>query len=228
MALTNWSIIQLCNTVRNVDVQGNDMTAYEWQTLINTNSRKLFSSLLGSRKKYQINMPVEQSGAGVSRKISTQLRPFFVREVLAAPSGVLSFTGKNLAYLLAIDPASITGRGFDELEPDEVADRMGSSVVMPTVKDPVYTWSNDETVLLFPSTITSVTASYYTYPTDAVVLFTTNVTTLQPEYGAGSVETGWEDDELIEIAYMCLRDLGVNQERQDVYAHAQNMVTNEQ
>lgn len=222
--MTNFDIITLCNAVRNIDLEGNDMNASEWTSLINANSKKLFSSLLGSRKKYGVNAPIEQSGAGVSRKISTQLRPFFVRKVISSPSGVCSFTGKNLAYLLALDPISITGRGFDELEPDEVADRVGSSVVAPTVNDPAYSWRDDESLLLYPSTITSVTASYYKYPTDAVVVLTTNTTTLRPEYGAGSVETGWEDEELIEIAYMCLKDLGINAQRSDLYQHANNEV----
>jgi len=228
MALTNDSIITIVNTIRNKDLQGEDFTAAEWQTLINANSQKLFAMKLGLPTRYQVNAPVEQKGAGVSRKLSEELRPFFVRENVPVVGGSADFSAKNIGYMLAIDPSSITGRGFDELEPDEVADRLGSSVVSPTAADPVYMWSGENTILVYPSTLTPITISYYTFPTDAVVVFTTNAITLQPEYSAGaSTETGWEDKELIEIAYMCLRDLGINTERQDVAAYAQNIINNE-
>jgi len=141
---------------------------------------------------------------------------------------VADFSSKTIGYLLAINPGTIVGRGFDELSADEVADRRGSAVVAPTESDPCFEWRTSDSIFVYPDSITSVTLYYYTFPTDAVVAYTTDPATLLQTYDtANSTETGWEDTELIDIAYMILRDLGINMERQDITAYAQNIVANE-
>ena len=104
-----------------------------------------------------------------------------------------------------------------------------SAVVAPTEDDPCLEWTTSGTsVLIYPSTITSIVLKYYKYPTDAVIATTTNSITLLEEYdSANSTELLWEDEQKIEIAYRILRDIGVNMERADVTAYAQNIVTNE-
>ena len=228
MALNNGNIVSLCNLIRNSNLQGGDITEDEWQQLINSNSQKLFTNLLGNPKLYQLNAPIERRGAGVSRLVEEKLYPFYRREVVPVAAGVADFSAKTIGYLLAINPSTITGRGFDELSADEVADRLGSAVVAPTEKDPCFVWNTSNSILVYPSTITSITLYYYTFPTDAVVAYTTDPTTLLQSYDtANSVETGWGDTELIDIAYMMLRDLGVNMERVDLTQYAQNIVANE-
>ena len=215
--MTNWDIITICNQIRNKDLNGEDIRADEWQSLINANSKKLFDKKLGLESEYQLNAPIARRGAGVSRKVSTELLPFFRKETVTVTGGIADFSSKSIGYLLAINPTTITGRGFDELEPDEVADRLGSVVTAPTAKDPCFEWRTKNSILVYPNTISSVTLTYYTYPTSAVVSLTTSPTTLLQSYNsAGSTETGWLDSQLVEIAYMILRDLGVNMERQDI------------
>lgn len=226
--LNNGNIISLVNLIRSRDVQGADVTADEWQQLINANSQKLFTNLLGNPKLYQLNAPIERRGAGISRAAEQKLYPFYRREVVPVAAGVADFSAKVIGYLLAINPSTILGRGFDELSADEVADRLGSAVVMPTEKDPCFEWKTGNSILVYPSTITSITLYYYTFPTDAVVVYTTDPTTLLQSYDtASSVETGWGDTELIDIAYMILRDLGINMERSDILQYADNIVKTE-
>jgi len=106
-----------------------------------------------------------------------------------------------MGYLDAVEPTSITGRGFDELNGDEVADRLGSSVVMPTLKDPALEWTGKDTFITYP-TMSSVVIKYYKYPTDCVIATTTNSTTLLEEYDSdNSVELEWYDEQKTEIAY---------------------------
>ena len=227
MALTNNDIVNIIDIVRNKNLSGGSLTTQELQSIINANSQKLFSKLLGLPNLYQLNAPIERRGAGVSRRLSDQLKPFLTRESIAVSGGVASFASKNIGYILAINPPSITGRGFDELEPDEVADRIGSAVVSPTADDPVYYWTDDETIAVLPATISSVTVTYYKFPTDATLVYTVNPTTLRKEYGSSSVELEWNDSEKITIAYMCLRDFGINIERADITQYAEQMVVNE-
>jgi len=224
MAFNNGSIISLANTIRNKDLQGEDFRDSEWQELITAKSQLLFSSLLGLPNLYQLNAPIERRGVGVSRRVNEKLYPFYRREVVTVVGGVADFSTKDIGYLLAINPASITGRGFDELTSDEVADRIGSSVVMPTLKDPCFEWRDTTSILVYPSTITSIVLYYYAFPTDAVVVHTVDPVTLLRVYDTvNSVETGWDKNELVEIAYMCLSDLGVNMERSEIAAYADSV-----
>ena len=229
MALTNFDIITLVNLIRNKDLEGEDITASEFQTLINAQSKLLFAEKLGVPNLYQLNAPIERRGVNVSRKIAGELRPFYVRETVLIVGGAADFSSKSIGYIDAIEPSSISGRGIDELFGDEVADRLGSAVVAPTADDPCMEWtSSGDSVLVYPSTITSIILKYYTFPPDAVVVLTTNATNLREEYDSvNSTELLWDDEQKIEIAYRILRDLGINMERQDVTAYAQNIVSNE-
>lgn len=228
MALTNFDIITLVNLIRNKNMEGRDISASEFQSLINAQSKLLFTEKLGVPSRYQPNAPIERGGAELSRKISQELRPFYVRETVAVSSGVADFSTKSIGYLDAIEPSTISGRGFDELEGSEVADRLGSSVVYPTADDPCLEWRDGTSVLVYPSTIISIVLKYYKYPPDAVVVTTTNSTTLLEEYdSSSSTELLWYDEQKIEIAYRILRDLGINMERSDVLQYADKIVTNE-
>jgi len=226
---TNGDIINIVNLIRNKEVEGKDINADEWSSLITANSQNLFASLLGVPNLYQVNMAVERRGAEVSRVVSEKLRPFYVRESANVVGGAVDLSTKDIGYLLAVEPTTITGRGFDELEPSEVADRLGDPVVAPTLKDPCLEYSTaGDSIFVYPSSMASVTLKYYKFPTDAVVVFTTDNQTLLQTYDEGnSTETGWKKNELLKIAYMCLRDLGVNMKESDVIAYSQNLVTNE-
>src|SRR5690606_32343159 len=120
--MTYGDVINIVNTVLNKDLNGRAFTAAEFQSLFNANSHMLFAEKLGLPNEYQLNAPIARRGVGVSRKISQELRPFLRRETKTITGGAFSFTNLNetLGYLVAINPATVTGRGFDELEPDEL------------------------------------------------------------------------------------------------------------
>lgn len=228
MALTSGDIVNIVNTVLNKDLNGNSIDYTEFQSLINSQSKLLFAEKLGLPNRYQLNAPIEQKGAGVSRKINSELRPFLRRESLTITGGAgnLASLDEDVGYLLSVTPNTISGRGFDIVDPDEWADRVGSVVVTPTVDDPILMYTDEDSILISPSTITEVYVTYYKTPDDAVFTYTQNATTLLPEY-VGTTELEWGDEQKIEIAYRILRDAGVNIERQDAVAYAQNIVSNE-
>lgn len=201
MAFDNGSIIYLANIIRNKDKEGNDMTAAEWSALITANSQKMFTNLLGVPDLYQLNAPVERRGANVSRRVDEMLSPFYKREVVNAIGGVADFSSKDIGYLLGIVPSTISGRQFVELQPDMIGNFNGSAVIAPTADDPAFEWRTDNSILIYPSTLSSVVLYYYAFPTDADVVFTTDATTLLKTYNAGSsTETGWNKREMVEIA----------------------------
>lgn len=226
MSLTNWDIITLVNTIRNRDLQGEDIKADEFQTLINAQSQLMFAEKLGIPNLYSLGAAFERKGAEISRKISQELRPFLVTESVASIGGQIDLSTKNVGYLLALNPSTASGRGFDELTQGELTDRLGDSVVTPTADDPALVWNSGDTILIYPSTL-SVSIVYYKFPTDAVIATTVNSNTLKEEYDAdNSTELEWNDEQKIECAYRILRDIGVNMERQDVAQYANQIVAN--
>lgn len=225
--LTNDSIITIINTVLNKDLSGNSINTSEFQALINAQSQLLFADKLGIPNEYARDIPTARKGAGVSKVLTSDLRPFYVREQLTVIGGVanLASLASTYAYLLAINPASISGRGFKELRPDEVADFLGSVVILPTVDDPNFEWRDSTSLLIYPATIASIIVMYYKEPRQAVVVYTTNGTTLLEEYDAGnSTELEWTDNDKVIIAYRILRDAGVNIEKSDVVALSQQII----
>lgn len=226
--MNNGDIISIVDSVLNRDLNGNAFTSTEYQTLINAQSQLLFAEKLGVPNEYRPNLPVGRMGAGVSRKISEELRPFLRTETVTVIGGALDLSSKTIGYLLSIDPTTISGRGIDVVEQDEFADRMGSAVVVPTLDDPVAKWISNTSLLVYPTTVTSVVVSYYTNPTDAVVVLETNSTTLLTSYDeSASTETGWNDEQLTELAYRIIRDAGVNLENNNAINYGENVTKNE-
>lgn len=227
MALTNWDILTIVNTVLNKDLEGNAISTDEAETLINAQSQIMFAEKLGIPNEYARNVPLARRGVGVTRKVSQELRPFLKKATKAVTGGALTFT-EDIGYLLSVEPETISGRGVDIIEPDELADRIGSEVVSPSVDDPVMLWETNTTAIIYPTSITQVTVRYYEFPNNAVIATTTNSTTLREEYDAtNSTELQWNDEQKVELAYRILRDAGVNIERQDVVALGERITQNE-
>mgnify|MGYP001766100663 CR=1 FL=1 len=131
----------------------------------------------------------------------------------------------NIAYIASITPVPHTGRSFDILKLSELPERLMNAITAPTEKDPVCLRTGHAKIEIYPATLTGAKIAYYKYPRQAVIAVTRNATTLAPEYDSGnSIELEWDDLNKVEIAYIVLRDAGVNIERQDVQAYADKLI----
>lgn len=221
--MTNWNIIQIVNMIVNRDINSMAFTPEEYQTMINAQSLKLFKTKLGSPEEYK-GTPNGQQGVGYSKKIDRDLNPFLVYSTKAVAAGVLDLTTENPAYINAIIPVPMIGRGFDEITQDEIGDRTNNPITMPTLSDPVIFEAGANLFNVLPASITNVKVSYYKYPASATVSVTANVATLLPEYGAGNTELEWGDMNKVDIAYFIARDAGLNVERNDVVSVANQIL----
>lgn len=220
MSLTNFDIINIVNFVLNKDLNGNFYSDTEMKSLINAQSQMLFSEYLGVTQDYQYGRPVGRNAADISRINVEELRPFSKTNVVNVVGGVADLSSYGMAFLRAVIPSTISGRGFDEINPDELADRLGDPVVSPTEDDPVFVRQEGGVKLdIYPSTITSVKVYYYKYPTDANFTITPDVTTLLPTY-TSIAELEWSDKNKILIAYRILKDAGVNLENSMAFQDA--------
>lgn len=220
--MTNYDIIKVVNLAINKDVNGNAFSPDEYKTMINSASLRLFMEKLGLTQEYN-GTPVSRQGVSISKANTMSLLPFQTVETITLTSGNLVLTGKNIAYIGAIMPSTMLGRGIDEVEPYELADRLGDPVVVPTDKDPIMVWRTPTAATIYPSTITSVTAYYYTYPIPCDFTLTPNPATLLPDY-TSITELQWNDIDKIEIAYRIIREAGVNIERGDVVGYADKVI----
>jgi hypothetical protein len=225
MSLTNFNIIQLVNIAVNRDINTQAFSTAEYQTMINSNSIRKFKIKLGLPEEYSKDYPVAQEGVGLTKKIEQDLEPFLHYDVLPVAGGVLDLSSKDIGYLIDLVPSPVGTRGMDYITLSEVGDRLNNPITEPTADDPVYYRTAKDTFSVAPVSIVNVSTAYYKNPVEAVVIITADPTTLLPVYDANaSTELEWDDINKIDIAYMIIRDAGVNIERADVVQYANNLV----
>jgi hypothetical protein len=223
--MNNFDIYNIVNYVVNIDINGNAYSPEEFERDLNGQSLRLFKKKLGLPEEYQPNAPIPRQGVDVSSVNQRDLRPFLVKESLTAASGVYDISAKKVAHVLGLSPSPQTGFPCDELTSSEYYDRVNNPITQPTLYYPAYAWTSDAVIEFLPSTITNFNIRYYKFPTDAVVVIDANATTLLPEYNAdSSTELEWDDINKMDLVYMILRNAGVNLQRQDVQAYADNVV----
>jgi len=171
---------------------------------------------------YQQGQPISREAVSISKQNEAILLPFQVIEVITVAGGQLSLTGKNAAFIQTLIPNPIVGRGFDDLFPYELGDRLGDPVTQPTAADPIYVRRSTVECLIYPATIVSVLAVYYTYPTEADFTITADANLL-PVY-TSVAEMEWNDAEMVEIAYRIIREGGINIEKGDAVAYANQVI----
>ena len=220
--MTNHDIIKIVNFVLNKDINGNAYNNDEYAAIINAQSLGLFNECLGLKQEYSADSPVARTGVGVSKKNTYDLLPFYRTSTKTVTGGQVSLTGLGLEYLISVIPVPVVARGFDEVDADELANRLVNPITYPSVSDPIMCWTNATTFIVYPASITSVTVHYYVNPSTAVVAFTADPVTLLPVYTG--TELLWSDRNKKEIAYRIIRDAGVNIERSDAMQYADNIV----
>jgi len=220
--MTNHDIIKIVNFVLNKDINGNAFGATEFTSIINAQSLRLFYEKLGLPQEYSQDAPIARNGVGVSKKLVSDLLPFYRTSTKTVTGGQVSLTGLNMEYLISVIPVPVVARGFDEVNADELANRIVNPITYPSVSDPIMCWIDSTAFIVYPATITSVTVHYYTTPGTAVVTFTTDPVTLLPVYTG--TELLWSDANKVEIAYRIIRDAGVNIERSDAMQYADNVI----
>jgi hypothetical protein len=220
--MTNHDIIKIVNFVLNKDINGNAFGAAEFTSMINAQSLRLFYDKMGLTQEYQLNAPVARSGVGLSKKLTQDLLPFYKTTTKAVVGGMVSLAGLSSEFVITVIPVPIIARGFDDVNADELGNRLSNPITAPSLSDPIMVWTASNTFMVYPATITRVTVHYYEEPAAALVTFTTDPVTLLPVYSG--TELAWSNSNKVEIAYRILRDAGVNIERSDVMQYANQIV----
>lgn len=220
--MTNWDLIQLISLVLNKDLNGGSLTQTDFNTMINTQSNRLFNYKLGTRlNSRKLGIP-EDYKPGTS---DDELSPFFVKTDKVAVTGTIDMTSENPADIAYFIPSPFTARGFTKVTSGEIGERLNNAITSPTLSDPIIVRSGHFKFDVYPSGILGATIAYYKFPRPAVVAWTKNETTLRPEYDTvNSVELEWDDIDKIEICYMMLRDAGMNAQRGDIEKYADSLV----
>lgn len=219
--MTNYDIIKIVNLAINKDINGNAFSPDEYKTMINTHSMRLFMDRLGLTQEYN-GQPISRQGVSISKVNESSLLPFLVVTTFTPSGGTITFPS-TCAFVQTLIPTVLKGRGFDEVYPYELGDRLGDPIVAPTESDPISVWLSPTQVQIYPSTINSVRVFYYKYPTEANFSITPDSLTLLPVY-TSITELEWDDRDKTEIAYRMIREAGVNIERGDVVGYSNQVI----
>jgi hypothetical protein len=208
--ISNNDILNIVNVVINRDLNGASLNKDDYEAELNAQSLRLFNSKLPQ--------------VGITKKVDKDLSPFFCKVTKVAVRGSIDLTAENPAFIASMIPNPFTARGFDEVTAGELPDRLMNAITEPTLSDPIIVIGGDNRFDVYPSGILGATIMYYKYPSKATVVYTHDPVTLRPIYDPSSVELEWSDTCKIDLAYMILRDAGMNVNRHDIEQFADSVV----
>lgn len=167
-----------------------------------------------------------------SQRIDDALAPFFKQDVFNTgntPNGILTAPADYLhcqaLYTIVQDAQGNTRqRPVVKLNADELAGRLNSQILLPTVMDPVYVTIQNWGIQLYPQQPQAGIMFYLSRPPAPKYSYTTatrGVTYNQ----AGSTQLAWSDSQILTIIMKALSAIGVNTREKDVLQWAESKET---
>ena len=214
--MTNFDLYKLLNFIVNKDIYAQAISPDEFGRELTIMNLRHFRKRLGLPETYIPGSANEV--AGVTRLTESDLLPFLVEAAYVPVAGVVTLT--NWYYIN--DFWTSTSITSDLISQEEIGNRLRNYITAPTTLH-IAAYMVKAGLKVFPSTLTSVTVSYYRRPVDPTFVVTVNPVTLELTYGA-SVELEWDDGSKLDVLGLILQDLGVNVERGDVQQTANKLI----
>lgn len=196
----------------------------EFTQAVNMSQRECFSDRYGNPREYMNGKAVPRTGGGQrNKKISGDLRPF-----LQPPVVVVKSTGNKFLYPsdLAFPTAIyyiLTDGTYKECKlvtDDELSTILDSSIIVPTLTNPIYVEYNDNFVV-YPATIAKVSLAYYRNPPDAIWAYTTDVNGRVIYDATNSIDLLWNDQMFNELLMKTASTIGLNLKDVQVIQYAE-------
>ena len=214
--MTNFDLYKLLNYTVNKDIYAQAISPDEFGRELVSKNLRHFRKRLGLPETYIPGSANE--GAGVTRLTESDLLPFLVENAYVPVAGVVTLT--NWYYINNFWTS--TSRTSDLISQEEISDRLRNYITAPTTLH-IAAYMVKVGLKVFPSTLTSVTVSYYRRPVDPTFVTSVNPVTLELTYGV-SVELEWDDGNKLDVLNMILQDMGLNIERGDVQQMANKLI----
>lgn len=239
--MTNGDLYNLVLYIGNKENFGGYLNADQFQAQLRIANVVLLKELLGITNDYNFGAPVSRRQKGQNTILDDATNVFKKKTAKSFSSGVTTLPTDYFKY--DILRMTTTGKKIDILSSPEVAQRMSSQIDYPTTDFPIAEIVA-KSLYVYPTTITTADLIYYRYPTDPIFDYyvdasgeliylvngLTHVLTAGEVDSAGqtsgstftstSVELEWGDSEKIDVAWILIRNMGINLSRQDITQYA--------
>lgn len=237
MALNNGDLYKMFCYIANKEGTGGYANTDNFNLAIKTNSVILLRELTGITNDFNFGSPISRRQKGMSYLLDDKTNKFKKKDSVSFSSGIGALPSDYFRF----DSLRTSGalEDVELLFSGEVSHRLGNFIDSPDTEFPACEIIGNS-VYIYPSTITSGSLVYYRYPASAKFDFYIdangdiqyltvgqNYTLQAGEVGSAgqtsgavassSVELEWADPEKIDIVWLCLKQLGINLLRQDLF-----------
>lgn len=178
-----------------------------------------FAKLVGLEEQYSVNAPIPAIAKELSAGIKDSLRPFYVRmghndimPLIVNSEGQATIPAdychySSFTYRYVKNNIS-TYKTIDVLMDFELSRRLDSSIMYPTLKNPVCSFYSDY-IQFYPEHIKFVNMTYLRYPANPVYGYT--IVNDEEVYNPlTSTEIEFPDADHFKIANLMLKKIGIN------------------
>lgn len=238
MALNNGDLYNLFCYIANKQQLGGYTNSDNFNLSLKTNNVILLRELTGITNDFNFGMPVSRRQKGMSYLLDDKTNKFKKKGNISFSSGIAPLPNDYFRF----DSLRTSGalEDVELLFSGEVSHRLGSYINEPDTEFPACEIIGTN-VHIYPATISTGSLIYYRYPTtpifdyfidiDGNVIYMpqgTSHTLLAGEEGSAgqtngtissnSIELEWDDTEKIDVLWLCLKQLGINLLRSDLYS----------
>jgi len=228
-----WDFI---NFVTNKEQAGNTINIPEFNTLIHAVNLDFFRQRYGLPEQYQAGQPLPKMSYEITQKIIDDLKEFKVRMgvdiatmavnsqgIAPIPSDYVHFSSAryNMIKDNVCGTVTMKPRTIEHLSDAQIGDRLGNSVKMPTLRNPVYT-TYSTYFQFYPKNLRNVEFTYLRLPKTPLynsVVDPNTDTDIFTESGSQHFE--YPADCFTDIARLCLSYIGVNLRSQEIVQYAE-------
>jgi len=240
MAFSNSDIFRLTKYLINKSALSGHIRIDDFNLNLKAASTLMLKEKLGLSNDYGVLAPVSRKEKGKSTISDDEIKQFKTRSTVSFSSGIGSLPETYFKY----DDIRVTGalEPVELLTSSEVSRRLENAIDFPDVTFPIAEILGNS-LYIYPTTITSATLTFYKYPVspslsyyidengEIVPLAVGETHTLTSgEVGmngetsgtitSSTVEHDWGSECGIDLAYIILKNMGINLARADVYSAA--------
>ena len=229
-------VYELCNFITNKEQMGNTINASEFNTVIHAVNIDFFRQRYGLPQEYVAGQPLPKMSYEVTQKITDDLSHFKVRMGIDTAAMVVDAQGRanipsdyvhfSSARYNAIKDnvcgtVNLKARVIEHLTDAQLGDRLGNSIKMPTLRNPVFTMFSNY-FQFYPKNLKYVEFTYLRMPRTPVYRVTIYPQTDLEVYDPNtSVNFEYPEDCFNEIVTLCLGYTGVNLRSADIVQYSQ-------
>lgn len=238
MALNNGDLYKMFCYIGHKENFGGYANTDNWNLSLKVNNVILLRELTGITNDFNFGSPISRRQKGMSYLLDDKTNKFKKKSSVSFSSGIGSlpndyFRFDSLRTSGAIEDVELLFSG-------EVSHRLSNYIDSPDTEFPACEIIGSS-IHIYPSIISTGNLVYYRYPAipvfDYFIDADGNIQYLEAgstyalqagEIGSSgqtnstvtssSIELEWDDPEKIDILWLCLKQLGINLQRQDLYA----------